>query len=200
MQATGQARPDDPRDRRPALQRNTPLRQPAPDRARRGLARAARRSGLLSRRRHLSRGHRVGADDAPRALRERAPRGVRARGRAPRHRRPRRRLLEPEPHRGPRAARREARSQARAGPSPQAPPAEGRSRWSCACARSSAPRVVAEGIETREEFKAVCDSGAHYGQGYLFARPSYPLPKIVWPLEDVAPLASLRPQRRSRRV
>ena len=60
--------------------------------------------------------------------------------------------------------------------------------------------VVAEGIETRDEFLAVRDCGAHYGQGFLFARPSYPLPEIMWPLEDVRPLASLRPQRRSRRV
>ena len=34
--------------------------------------------------------------------------------------------------------------------------------------------VVAEGIETRDEFRAVCDSGAQYGQGYLFARPASP--------------------------
>jgi len=42
-------------------------------------------------------------------------------------------------------------------------------------------RVVAEGIETTEEFKAISDTGAHFGQGYLFARPDYPLPKINWP-------------------
>jgi EAL domain-containing protein (putative c-di-GMP-specific phosphodiesterase class I) len=41
--------------------------------------------------------------------------------------------------------------------------------------------VVAEGIETRDEFRACVDSGAHYGQGYLFARPAFPVPKIVWP-------------------
>jgi EAL domain-containing protein (putative c-di-GMP-specific phosphodiesterase class I) len=41
--------------------------------------------------------------------------------------------------------------------------------------------VVAEGIETRDEFKAVCDSGARYGQGYLFARPGFPVPAIKWP-------------------
>jgi EAL domain-containing protein (putative c-di-GMP-specific phosphodiesterase class I) len=41
--------------------------------------------------------------------------------------------------------------------------------------------VVAEGIETRDEFRACIDSGAHYGQGYLLARPAFPLPKIVWP-------------------
>ena len=32
-------------------------------------------------------------------------------------------------------------------------------------------RVVAEGIETIDEFKAARDCGAQYGQGYLLARP-----------------------------
>ncbi|HEX2882069.1 MAG TPA: EAL domain-containing protein [Polyangiaceae bacterium] len=41
--------------------------------------------------------------------------------------------------------------------------------------------VVAEGIETHDEFSAVCDSGAQYGQGFLFARPSFPAPGISWP-------------------
>jgi EAL domain-containing protein (putative c-di-GMP-specific phosphodiesterase class I) len=41
--------------------------------------------------------------------------------------------------------------------------------------------VVAEGIETRDELQAVCDSGAHYGQGYLLARPGFPVPPIKWP-------------------
>jgi EAL domain-containing protein (putative c-di-GMP-specific phosphodiesterase class I) len=43
--------------------------------------------------------------------------------------------------------------------------------------------VVAEGIETLDEFHAVRDSGAKYGQGYLFARPGFPLPAIHWPVE-----------------
>lgn len=42
--------------------------------------------------------------------------------------------------------------------------------------------VVAEGIETREELKAVCASGAQYGQGYLLAYPDMPPPPCVWPL------------------
>jgi EAL domain-containing protein (putative c-di-GMP-specific phosphodiesterase class I) len=41
--------------------------------------------------------------------------------------------------------------------------------------------VVAEGIETYDEYRAVGDSGAQYGQGYLFARPSFPMPSIAWP-------------------
>jgi EAL domain-containing protein (putative c-di-GMP-specific phosphodiesterase class I) len=41
--------------------------------------------------------------------------------------------------------------------------------------------VVAEGIETHEEYLALRDAGAHYGQGYLFARPAFPDPKVTWP-------------------
>lgn len=42
--------------------------------------------------------------------------------------------------------------------------------------------VVAEGIETLDELKAVRDSGADYAQGYLLAKPAYPIPSFVWPL------------------
>ncbi len=42
-------------------------------------------------------------------------------------------------------------------------------------------KVVAEGIETREELFAVRDAGAHYGQGYLLARPGFPPPPVRWP-------------------
>jgi EAL domain-containing protein (putative c-di-GMP-specific phosphodiesterase class I) len=42
-------------------------------------------------------------------------------------------------------------------------------------------RVVAEGIETEDEFRAISDTGAHFGQGYLFAKPAFPLPAITWP-------------------
>lgn len=41
--------------------------------------------------------------------------------------------------------------------------------------------VVAEGIETPDEYSAVRDCGAQCGQGYLFARPSFPLPQVQWP-------------------
>lgn len=41
--------------------------------------------------------------------------------------------------------------------------------------------VVAEGIETADEFTALCDTGTRYGQGFLFARPSFPVPAITWP-------------------
>ncbi|MND03307.1 Cyclic di-GMP phosphodiesterase Gmr [compost metagenome] len=42
--------------------------------------------------------------------------------------------------------------------------------------------VVAEGIETREELERVRDAGADYAQGYLLARPAYPVPAVSWPL------------------
>jgi EAL domain-containing protein (putative c-di-GMP-specific phosphodiesterase class I) len=37
-------------------------------------------------------------------------------------------------------------------------------------------QVVAEGIELADELAALRDTGVHYGQGYLFARPAFPLP------------------------
>jgi EAL domain-containing protein (putative c-di-GMP-specific phosphodiesterase class I) len=43
-------------------------------------------------------------------------------------------------------------------------------------------KVVVEGIETINELKAVRDTGAHYGQGYLLARPGFPPPHVKWPL------------------
>ncbi len=44
-------------------------------------------------------------------------------------------------------------------------------------------KVVAEGIESVDELKAVRDGGADYGQGFLLARPGYPIPVPVWPCE-----------------
>jgi EAL domain-containing protein (putative c-di-GMP-specific phosphodiesterase class I) len=41
--------------------------------------------------------------------------------------------------------------------------------------------VVAEGIETVEELEAVQEAGAHFGQGYLLARPAFPPPPVTWP-------------------
>jgi EAL domain-containing protein (putative c-di-GMP-specific phosphodiesterase class I) len=35
-------------------------------------------------------------------------------------------------------------------------------------------KVVAEGIETNAEAEAVLEAGAHFGQGYFYARPSFP--------------------------
>lgn len=49
--------------------------------------------------------------------------------------------------------------------------------------------VVAEGIETIDEFSALRDTGVHYGQGYLFARPEYPIPPSIWPRRSSRPPA-----------
>lgn len=46
--------------------------------------------------------------------------------------------------------------------------------------------VVAEGIETVEELESVIESGARFGQGYLLARPAFPLPEVRWP-EELSP-------------
>ncbi len=46
--------------------------------------------------------------------------------------------------------------------------------------------VVAEGIELVEEYRAVRDCGVHYGQGYLFARPAFPIPASLVPASDKA--------------
>jgi EAL domain-containing protein (putative c-di-GMP-specific phosphodiesterase class I) len=43
--------------------------------------------------------------------------------------------------------------------------------------------VVAEGVETLDELKAVRDLGVTYAQGYLLARPAAPPPVASWPLE-----------------
>jgi EAL domain-containing protein (putative c-di-GMP-specific phosphodiesterase class I) len=43
-------------------------------------------------------------------------------------------------------------------------------------------KVVAEGLEEREEVLAVMEAGAHFGQGYFFARPDLPPP----PVSDIA--------------
>jgi EAL domain-containing protein (putative c-di-GMP-specific phosphodiesterase class I) len=41
--------------------------------------------------------------------------------------------------------------------------------------------VVAEGIESSDEYFALRDTGVHYAQGFLFARPGYPMPNVSWP-------------------
>ncbi|MBP9085406.1 MAG: EAL domain-containing protein [Kofleriaceae bacterium] len=56
--------------------------------------------------------------------------------------------------------------------------------------------VVAEGIETISEFEAVLASGARFAQGYLLARPAFPLPETIWPARDNEPAETLRTPRR----
>jgi EAL domain-containing protein (putative c-di-GMP-specific phosphodiesterase class I) len=51
-------------------------------------------------------------------------------------------------------------------------------------------KVVAEGIETEEELSAVVEAGARYGQGYLLARPAFPLPEVTWPSSAPQPTGS----------
>ncbi|ADG83164.1 GGDEF domain-containing protein [Thermincola potens] len=40
-------------------------------------------------------------------------------------------------------------------------------------------KIIAEGVETREELIALYNLGVHYVQGYYLARPSYPAPEIT---------------------
>jgi EAL domain-containing protein (putative c-di-GMP-specific phosphodiesterase class I) len=51
------------------------------------------------------------------------------------------------------------------------------------CADQDA-RVVAEGIETVDELHAVIDAGVQYGQGYLLAKPGFPIPLVTWPEDE----------------
>ena len=51
-------------------------------------------------------------------------------------------------------------------------------------------KVVAECIETVEELKAVADQGVHFAQGYVLARPAYPMPQFDFPLARRAPPSS----------
>lgn len=48
------------------------------------------------------------------------------------------------------------------------------------CTQLSA-KVVAEGVETENELGALLDTGAEFAQGFLFARPSFPIPTFTWP-------------------
>lgn len=44
-------------------------------------------------------------------------------------------------------------------------------------------KVVAEGIETVDELRAVVDCGVHFAQGYLIAKPAFPAHAPAWPLD-----------------
>jgi len=63
--------------------------------------------------------------------------------------------------------------------------------------------VIAEGVETEEEFDAVRLTGVQYAQGYLFARPAFPPKRVTWPPHRVPdePIASNpTPGRRQRKT
>jgi EAL domain-containing protein (putative c-di-GMP-specific phosphodiesterase class I) len=47
-------------------------------------------------------------------------------------------------------------------------------------------KVVAECIETVDELKAVADLGVHLAQGYVLARPAFPVPDFNFPLSRQA--------------
>jgi EAL domain-containing protein (putative c-di-GMP-specific phosphodiesterase class I) len=53
-------------------------------------------------------------------------------------------------------------------------------------------RVVVEGVETEEELAVLRETGADYAQGFLFARPSYPIPNITWPPNSLPPNGARR--------
>jgi EAL domain-containing protein (putative c-di-GMP-specific phosphodiesterase class I) len=53
--------------------------------------------------------------------------------------------------------------------------------------------VVAEGIETVDELVALREAGVHHGQGYLLARPAFPIPEVTWPASVPLETGSARP-------
>ena len=53
-------------------------------------------------------------------------------------------------------------------------------------------KVVAEGVETVSELSALRDTGADFAQGFLFARPSFPIPTASWPSALMVPVGSRR--------
>jgi len=46
----------------------------------------------------------------------------------------------------------------------------------CAFAKATQAKLVAEGVETKEESRALVDCGVDFLQGYLYGRPSFDLP------------------------
>jgi len=75
-------------------------------------------------------------------------------------------------------------------------------------ARALRMDVVAEGIETLEQYRLVREMGCHYGQGYLFARPMTAdkitqllrLPGRVLPLPEAEKLPAPTPAPISRPI
>lgn len=50
--------------------------------------------------------------------------------------------------------------------------------------------IIAEGIETKGEARALTEIGVHYGQGYYLSRPHFPKPETHLDMKELAPLKS----------
>lgn len=48
--------------------------------------------------------------------------------------------------------------------------------------------IIAEGIETKGEARALTEIGVHYGQGYFLSRPHFPKPETHLDMKELAPL------------
>jgi diguanylate cyclase (GGDEF)-like protein len=48
--------------------------------------------------------------------------------------------------------------------------------------------IIAEGIETKGEARALTEIGVHYGQGYYLSRPHFPKPETHLDMKELAPL------------
>ncbi len=60
-------------------------------------------------------------------------------------------------------------------------------RLIAAWAESAGARVCAEGVETEEQWRQLCDVGIHLGQGHFFGRPMPPEELLSLPRDTVAP-------------
>lgn len=49
-------------------------------------------------------------------------------------------------------------------------------------------QIIAEGIETKGEARALTEIGVHYGQGYYLSRPHFPKPETHLDMKELAPL------------
>jgi diguanylate cyclase (GGDEF)-like protein len=50
--------------------------------------------------------------------------------------------------------------------------------------------IIAEGIETKGEARALTEIGVHYGQGYFLSRPHFPKPETHLDMKELTPLKS----------
>ena len=45
-------------------------------------------------------------------------------------------------------------------------------------------QIIAEGIETKEEYRAIKEMGIPLGQGFFFATPGAPFPRVKAPADN----------------